>query len=225
MNSIQRIAAIVLLTLPVFASAQLVTNGGFEGGPASNNSFNSTVPAPWYITNGSPDTWVTPMPTTGTGVWGGLADGTPPSPDGGNFVAAGTWFASESFAQNISGLVIGQQYILSFYQANVGLEGAANDDLAWWEVDFAGVEWDSQKMAYLGEGNQVWIQQSHVFTATSVNSVLEFATNSSGGKNNSLPHAYMGLDGVSLTVVPEPATNALIAIVGLAALVYFRRRK
>ena len=96
----------------------ITLDGSFENlySVASSDAFNSNVTsAGWTNGSGSADSWISPMPTTGSAVWGGMADGTPPSPNGGVF--AGGWVASatpnttgESFFTTVTGLTVGQRY-------------------------------------------------------------------------------------------------------------------
>jgi hypothetical protein len=108
-------------------AANNVLNGNFEASVGSNDAHNNTAGTNWTNVTGSPDLWISPMPNTGTGVWGGLADGMPSSPSGGNFAASGDWSqGGESFRQTISGLQVGKKYQISFYYANAGVEGSTS---------------------------------------------------------------------------------------------------
>ncbi|WP_038033329.1 Ig-like domain-containing protein [Thermopetrobacter sp. TC1] len=177
-------------------------DGSFEAlaDVAGTDAYNSNVTGGgWTNLSGSADTWVTPTPTTSSGVWGGLADGMPPSPDGGVFAAAGRW-GPESFGTTITGLTPGEQYRVTFYQANAGTEGATPvGDQAHWDVTFGNQTLSSPDIPYLGQGNQTWHRVSLVFTATSDTQQLIFAHGTTGNS-----YSYMAVDGIRI----EPVTQS-----------------
>jgi gliding motility-associated-like protein len=194
-------------------AANAIINGSFSEGTGSNNAFNSTAGNKWNNITGSPDLWISPMPTTGTGIWGGLADGMPPSPQGGNFTAAGDWKkGGEAFEQNVTGLEVGKTYKLKFFYANAGLEGST-------VIGDAGkVAWDihldlnvpktlevvttTPFLPYLGEGKQKWYPYEFIFIATRTTMILRFSENNgiagepTGTKDYN--YRYCALDAVEL---------------------------
>ncbi|WP_211324172.1 DUF7507 domain-containing protein [Echinicola strongylocentroti] len=180
----------------------LPADGSFESleSVASTDGYNSNITSNnsgWIDVQGTADSWRSPMPTTGSGQWGGLADGMPSSPDGGVFV--GAWVSSsntESFKATILDLVVGQQYSVFFYQGNAGLQGDTSiGDEARWEVEFGDEVQYAPAMAYLGESNQVWESVELVFTAQSTTQDLTFTADGAGGSSG---YEYMALDGVKL---------------------------
>jgi hypothetical protein len=188
------------------SAVNIEADGSFESASAvaSNNAFNSDVTAAGWINGvGTLDTWISPMPTLGTGLWGGMADGMPSSPNGGVFAAGWVTNANpnttnESLYKVINNLVIGQKYTLIFYQANAGVEGITPiNSSANWKVLFGNDVVHTPEIPYLGEGNQVWQKIELEFVATSVSQRLEFLV------NNGLVGGYyecMALDGISLKI-------------------------
>ena len=182
-------------------------DGTFESlsGVASGEAYNGNVYAgSGWLPNGSPDSWVSPMPITGTSAalydWGGLADGMPPSPDGGVFV--GGWVRddghSEALVSRITGLDIGKTYVLRFYQGNAGLDGWTPIDPAQqarWRVTFGAQTFYSTAMDYKGEGNQLWMEEEMTFTATATFQDLTFRVDNDA---TGFSFEYMALDGVRL---------------------------
>ncbi|MEO1012879.1 MAG: hypothetical protein AAFX53_16390 [Bacteroidota bacterium] len=179
-------------------------DGTFESlsSVASNDFYNSNMNSGsgWSDSGGSPDSWVSPMPNTGSGIWAGLADGMPPSPDGGVFV--GGWVRASSFGEafttQITGLSIGEIYVLKFYQANAGMDGrtpVSTTQRARWNVAFGSQTFFSTSMDYKGEGNQIWIEEEMTFTATATTQNLTFRVDNDGTGFN---YEYMALDGVRL---------------------------
>ncbi len=180
---------------------------------ASNNAFNSDISnsgaSGWTNGVGSMDSWVSPMPTTGSGAFTGMADGMPASPDGGVFAAAlvSNSFAGESFQTTITGLTIGQIYILKFYQANAGIEGStpvSTSQTARWQVDFGSESFFSTGMDYKGESSQVWIEETMVFTATATSQTLTFLADADG---NTIDYEYMAVDGIRLFTASSCLTD------------------
>lgn len=182
-------------------------DGTFESlsSVASNDAFNfSNVIAlsGWSPFMGITGAWVSPMPLTGSNFFTGIADGTPSSPDGGVFVG-GYVTASNfgvSFRTTITGLDIGQVYVLKFYQANAGIDGNTPIDLnqrARWNVTFGAQNFFSTAMDYKGEGNQIWMEEEMTFTATATSQDLTFRVDNDATGFN---YEYMALDGVRLFV-------------------------
>jgi hypothetical protein len=145
--------------------------------------------------------------------------------------------------QNVTGMTIGQQYLLTFYQAagqQTGNMGSATD---WWSVMVGGsvsgntvtggttygsvtqndMFWRDQSV--LGTPDTpTWQKVSYAFTATAAASELISFTSSSVMSNPSagVPH-FLFLDGVTLQGVPEPGSVFLTAFGALAGLVIRRR--
>jgi gliding motility-associated-like protein len=188
----------------------IALNGSFEANVGSNDAHNGTAGANWTNVTGSPDLWISPMPTTGSGVWGGLADGMPPSPNGGNFVAAGDWVqGGESFSQTISGLLIGQEYEISLFYANAGVQGntsigAAGSVALDVHINLNGVlseVFTTPLIPYLGEGNQIWYQFKKTFIATATSHTFQFsADNGLAGEPVGVAtnYKYVAMDGFEL---------------------------
>jgi hypothetical protein len=142
------------------------------------------------------------MPLTGANFFTGMADGMPSSPDGGVFVG-GYVFGSNSgvsFTTTITGLDIGQIYVLKFYQANAGIDGNTPIDTAQrarWNVTFGAQAFFSTAMDYKGEGNQIWMEEEMTFTATATSQNLNFRVDNDATGFN---YEYMALDGVRLFI-------------------------
>ncbi|WP_425235645.1 hypothetical protein [Ulvibacterium sp.] len=180
-------------------------DGSFESlsGVASNDAFNFSnviTGAGWSPVIGFSGTWVSPMPLAGSNFFTGIADGMPSSPDGGVFVGGyvTTSNLGVSFRTTITGLDVGQIYVLKFYQANAGIDGNTPIDPAQrarWSVTFGTQTFTSTTMDYLGEGNQIWMEEEMTFTATATSQNLTFTVDNDATGFNS---EYMALDGVRL---------------------------
>jgi len=230
MNKVAGVAfASVVLAGSAFAQP-IVQNGGFDGTPTLN-----TVPAPWQVVSRTPDT-IPPGGLLGFGV------DMPASPQGGNFAIGQAELANvgaspfptafaESFEQTINNLVVGEQYTISFWQANAGVfvGGDARFDPGSWDVMF-GVQTLRSPVTevYAGRGNQAWQFVELEFTATAISQALRFtAVDLPGVDNITLPDSDFGgvglaVDGVSIAVVPAPGTAALL--LGSSMLAARRRR-
>lgn len=151
------------------------------------------------------------------------------SPDGGAFVALdGDVAFNGPLSQEVSGLVPGQQYLLSFFWAAGMFDNRVEQTYA------AGLSIDNQIFFSLGsETGQTarlttvpdefvgWFNVRAVFTARNATETLAFL---SVGAPSALPPVAL-LDGISLTAVPVPASALLfgIALAGLGAAVNGRR--
>ncbi|WP_241321806.1 tandem-95 repeat protein, partial [Belliella aquatica] len=188
----------------------LSADGSFENsaGVASSDAFNSNVTSSGWIDGvGTADSWNSPMPTTGSGVWGGMADGTPSSPNGGVFAAGWARGPSanqtgESFYTIVTGLTVGQNYTLKFFQTNAGIQGSSPiGGLANWKIVFGNETKYSMERPYQGEGNQTWNEETIEFTASDTSQRLEFLVNTaSDGTLSSTIYDLMAIDGIALFI-------------------------
>ena len=174
---------------------------------------NAGLPPGWSVLAGSPDTM---DENNNVGVSGGFAPfvATPsPSPDGGTWIGffSGDGGLSEIFGQTIVGFSIGTVYTVSWYQANFGYSSSTNPDAIGLSVDSVLV--GSGSFVPLAPG---WTSESVEFTATAVSHELSF-----GGSTGD--NSYISIDGISVSVVPEPSAAVLIGL-GLAGLSAARKR-
>lgn len=106
------LSLISLLTTPILA--QTVTNGSLNGGPIGNNLVANATG--WSRCSGSPDLCNTTFPSYLT-----TSQVTPNnSPDGGNWLGLASISAGECAQTTITGLTIGNAYILYFCGASFG---------------------------------------------------------------------------------------------------------
>lgn len=152
----------------------------------------------------------------------GPKNGLGASPTGGNVFAADWDYFPGPVTQQISGLVAGQAYTLSFsYGAaqQVGFRGA--NPVNYWEVSLGGDKQKTASLANASQGFTGWKQASMTFTAKDSSELLSFMAK--GSPSGAPP--FMLLDGVSLvSAVPEPATWGML-IGGLALLGFVARRR
>jgi hypothetical protein len=160
----------------------------------------------------------------GTGSANGL---TASSPAGGNFWANDSDPVNAGqLTQTISGLTVGRTYDLTFYWAAAQYEccggsiynGASSNS---WSASLGAETQSTPVVSIASHGFSGWMGASFDYTATSTSEVLSFmATGTS-----SVPPVAL-LDGVSLVMVPEPSTWALMVLgfggLGFAA---YRRTK
>jgi hypothetical protein len=147
------------------------------------------------------------------------------SPDGGNFIVAdGDPSYSAALTQTINGLVAGQSYSVTFYQAAGQQFGYTGDTTERWQVSLGSESHLSDLMTNPSHSFQPWEQETLTFTATSSSEVLTFL--SKGTPSGVPPVAF--LDGVSLEAnTPEPSYLAIagFALLGVSALRRQRRKR
>lgn len=213
-------AALVAVAAPASA-VNLVTNGSFEITTATDKTYFNGQVAGWsggynltFIdfpgTADDPSKYLTvygPFPYT--------------SPDGGNFVEGdGDPGYSGAIYQTINNLTIGQQYKVTFYQAagqQLGFTGPTTEQ---WQVSFGSETYLSSLYSLPQAGVGPWQAQAMTFTATATSQVLQFLAQGTPG--GAPPISF--LDGVSLSVVPEPASWGMM-IVGFGAMGGAMRRR
>lgn len=206
---------VVAATLSQVAHANLLTNGSLTGPIA-----NAAVPSGWSVTNGSPDTMdqdhnvgITNVPFVAAPVG--------PSPDGGTWVGFGRADGLvESFAQTVSGLVIGNTYTLSWYGGNFGAIVGACPTYCGANAIEALIDGTSIGDGGLLTPDRNWFTQSLQFVASASSVDLEFRLRDNAA-------SYLSIDGISLdgdtTPVPEPAVLGLLSL-SLLGLAVARRR-
>ena len=154
----------------------------------------------------------------------GFNNGLTASPDGGNFIGAdGDTRYHGRIEQNVSGLVVGQSYKLTFDWALAQQYGAGGMPFARWDVTFGSASQMTNSVTLPVAGGFVpWRTADMTFTATGTSQVLSFLADE-GGPYGGPP--FVLLDGVKLTAVPEPTSLSMVAM-GLLGLVtvLLRRR-
>lgn len=191
------IISIIFNTL--ICAAQSVTNGSVTGA-ASNSGINGGNATGWSGCNYSPDvcnvslpsyvasSQVTPSSSPDGGTWLGLAAMSP----------AGT---AECAQTSITGLTIGQSYVLYFYAACFGTgTSICNNSPATPTITIGA----SSQMYTIPMVASTWVLCTMPFTATAATMTLEAKHTSTFGSY----YAYVGLDGFTLNVpLPTELTS------------------
>ena len=201
------------ISMPAHAAINLITNGGFEAGPAAGVfvtlGFGDSSITGWTVTGGSVD-------YIGT-YWNGH-DGTHSLDLAGN--------APGSIAQTISGLTIGQNYAVKYW-LSANPDGGLSPRNGALTIT-QGLTSDVRPFSFTGpvgrdgSGNIHYALDVKYFKATATSATLTFSADpaTSGG--------FFGaaLDDVSVSPTPEPEAYASMLVgLGLAGLVARRRAR
>ncbi len=222
------ISGMFLLVCSANAHADLLdafANGGFEGGTMNTNSFNSKVPPGWTITGGTPDTFNGDTDFAGF-TWDY-------SSTGGQFLHGIGWqpgYTESALQIGLGGLVIGQQYEISFEQAIS--RSTYSETSGYWQIKFGGESQNSTVMSIPAFGEfKGWEWQTMIFTATAETQTLEvIAMSITDGLRTDLgiDSFYLGSPGGNPNnpnnPVPEPTTLLLISL-GLLSLAGVSKKK
>jgi hypothetical protein len=149
--------------------------------------------------------------------------GVTPSPAGGNFLAVdgdSSVMYRGSISQTVTGLSVGSNYAISFYQAGSEQSPDSTPTTEQWQVSLGGSTQTSGLLTNAAASFTGWSSQTLVFGATATSELLTFVA--LGNPTGAPP--FVLLDGVSVAVVPEPAAYALFATALLGLLVVGRRR-
>jgi len=141
-------------------------------------------------------------------------------PNGGNVLAVdGDPNYTQTISQMVTGLTVGQGYLLTFYQGagqQDGLSGATTEK---WQVSLGGTTQTSATMYNASQGVVGWNEVHFDFVATSTSELLSFVAL---GTPSGEPPVVL-LSDVSLEV-PEPASRALLGASAVGLLMWRRRR-
>lgn len=220
------IIAALLLSGAANATLLSFANGDFEGYLGNTNIHNSAVPPGWTTTGGTPDTF-DGNTNFGSYTWAS-------SSTGGDFLHGigdqPTW--SESAVQDsLSGLVIGQQYEISFEQSIS--RSVWSETGGFWRIMFGGEVQDSAMMSIPDFGVfDGWTWQTMIFTATAeVQNLQVMAVSDTDNMRTDIgiDSFYLGNPGENpdnpdtprnpSTSIPEPSSILLLglAIIGMAS--------
>lgn len=203
------------------AHAAVLLNGSFNAGPTGEGVVTS-----WNTGSQGADTVPVGGLASTSAPGGTYALGMPASPDGGFFVS--NFFHSsqslnESISQSVTSFLVGETYRVSFYSANGGWSQGTSafvNEIATghWNVSVASTNYSTADYVFGGFGNQTWSSDSFTFVASSDTHLLTFSPAWTSGAGTD---GRLALDGVSVTLVPEPST----AFLAVLSVVFSRRSR
>jgi hypothetical protein len=224
----------VLSMLAASAQANLVFNGSFESTSSGPGQFdNNTIATDWTSTGynfifapGTGDTTGSDGQDGTVSLWGtnnGGVDVLPASsPDGGNYVAADGAFLVGAIQQTISGLTVGESYVVGFWWAGAQQSNRTGATTEQWQVSLGSEEQSTAIVDDVNHGFTGWVYQTFTFTADNTSDVLSFLA--VGTPNGEPPFTL--LDGVTMDAAPETGTLILmLAGLGLMGALGLRRSK
>lgn len=143
----------------------------------------------------------------------------------GNFIVAdGDSRYSAAISQSVAGLVIGQQYTLTFDWAAGQQEGFSGptEQLSW-RVTFGNEGYSTAELTNVSHGFKDWREATMTFTAKAETQTLSFLAWGLPNTGNGIP-PFLLLDNVSMNAVPEPTSVALMGL-GIVGVIALKRRK
>jgi hypothetical protein len=197
------VSAIAFAASSTPVQANLIVNGSFENPAIAPNSFITPVSIPGWT--GSPVLEIQSNSVLGAG---NVAQ------DGVQYAELNP-FTPSALSQDISGLQVGGQYLLTFYYSARPGTGA--------NTAMATFEGNAAIPLAAGPVNQItWMQFSQLVTITDSTSTLTFQGLTPDGSVGNL------IDNVSLvqvSAIPEPATLAVFGLMAVGAFGARRRLK
>jgi PEP-CTERM motif len=223
-----------LVCTPALAGVASVDDGSFESDPLGQIKTETPTSTGWYMGDGIYAygyTWIMDN-TNSNSATIHLTPGTfVPSPEGSQFLGQDSFYYTDSVNQDITGLAVGQTYVVSFEWAagqQSGFTGATTD---YWAVSLGGQTQDTATVTVPSGGFMGWYDVTMRFTATAADETLSFlsvgtclAPNNTCGPTSPGSPPFALLDSVTLTAVPEPSTWAMM-ILGFAGLGFAAHRR
>lgn len=231
------IGLLALAATPRSDAQNLVQNGNFADYTDLGDA--RKPPTGWTITGFDPSVTGQQAGAYGFAGVARLGPGRPPGVIPGILSVGGTYFGSGRYnilqtnyyeyrlEQEISNLVIGQSYELSFYtgydgQGQLTIEGEVPEHV--WRVGFGDETQDGAVVRITSWGTgadwPAWQKSTMTFTATEETQTLSFVNH----RLSPTGPIQLALTGVSLTAIPEPSTAAL-SVLALGGLALTRRRR
>ncbi|WP_299249768.1 VCBS domain-containing protein, partial [uncultured Aquimarina sp.] len=195
----------------------VVVDGTFESAPGDTETYNSNVALTGWSQLETGDTWAAPVPVSGALT---ICDGTPESPDGGNFAGLRDGFGAginspgggEAIYTTITGLSTTESYTINFSQVFAGTTATTapapivGSTTGQFKVEVGSVGtgatgtaddiFFSDAMTFEGFGSQTWQNQSITFTPLATSVWVRIRPQSM------TPQAeYLGIDGVVINQV------------------------
>ncbi|MFN0066135.1 MAG: DUF642 domain-containing protein [Limisphaerales bacterium] len=205
---------VLMLTATLAAPGQgnLVFNGGFEDGAFDQNT---SFPGRMLLSNGTQQLpgWTV---SVGSGAFAYVWRMRTPNvaKEGGHMLSldSNTAVPGSGVSQSLA-TVPGQEYLLSFWYSNEGMEGTSLTQVYINDRLLGSVTHQGSAPAGDVLDSLDWSQTSYAFTAHGAASTLRFLDATSGVHNTIL-------DGISVVAVPEPGGLAMLVgggmVVGLA---------
>jgi hypothetical protein len=189
-------------------------------GTCAPQNCSGTLSPGSILIRGTNGAYFNPSYTSGIGLyWNGIGD---PGTSGNEIGLDGDSNYVQTIFQTVSGLIVGQNYQLQFYQASAQEHSFSGATTEQWQVTFGGSTQTSTLMNTASHGSTPWTLVTMEFTATATSQVLTFL---SLGSPHGEPPIDLLADVSMYEDVPEPASVALVGVGLVAVWATARRRR
>lgn len=144
-------------------------------------------------------------------------------PGGGNIIAGDGAYETAAITQTITGLTVGQTYVLKFSWAGGQQQSFSGITTEAWAASLGAQSFTTSTVTTPSHGFSGWMQETFYYTATSTSETLSFLA--VGTPNGEPPFALLA--NVDLEVVPELSNWMIFAGFGVSCIVLegVRRRR
>jgi hypothetical protein len=175
------VGAAAVIASPAFAGVASVVDGSFETDPLGQIKSETPTSTGWYMGSGPEAYGYTFIMNNANNSGQTINLSTlSPTPEGSQFLGSDPAYYPDSVNQDITGLTVGQTYVVSFEWAagqQAGFVGATSD---YWAVSLGAQTQDTATVNVPSQGFSGWYDVTMYFTATAADETLSFLPGGAG---------------------------------------------